>query len=261
MHNKKKRSVPDSKHEDILFGFNSVFEAIRAGRRSMDEIFVSKDRAAEKLEKILSETDSNSIKIKKITPEQMSQLVRSEMHQGIAAKVSPYQVYEFEDLEDFTNNDRPPLYLLLDSIEDPHNFGALCRTALAVGVDAVIVPKDRATGPTPAVSRASAGALEHMRIVVVTNLVNTIKSLKDSGVWVSGLDGAGDRTVFATDFKGPSAIVVGGEDSGLRDLVKKNCDFLISIPQQGPVNSLNASVAGAVALFEAMRQRMNLINK
>ncbi len=256
MHNRKKKTVSDPRNEEILYGFNSVFEAVRANRRKIFEVSVSKDKADEKFAQFISELGLTGIKTTKISSEQMSFLTKSEMNQGIAARVSPYKVFEFEDLEDFQYGDKAPLYLILDSIEDPHNFGALCRTALAAGVDAVIVPRDRACGPTPTVSRVSAGAMEHLRIVVVTNLVNAIKALKDSGVWVSGLDGSGDKTVFAADFKGPTGIVVGGEDSGLRDLVRKNCDFLVSIPQQGPVNSLNASVAGAIAVYEAVRQRI-----
>lgn len=258
MNNRKKKTAPDSRHEEILFGFNSVFEAIKAGRRIIEEVLVSKDRAGERLEGLIGETGFSSIRTRKISPEQMAQITRSEMHQGIAARVTPYQSYDFDDLDDLVQSGGPRLYLILDSMEDPHNFGALCRTALAVGVDAVIIPKDRATGATPAVSRASAGALEHIRVVVVTNLVNAIKALKDRGVWISGLDGAGDRTIFETDFTGATGIVVGGEDSGLRELVRKNCDYLVSIPQAGPVNSLNASVAGAVTLYEVYRQRMTM---
>ncbi len=246
--------VSDSKKGEILFGFNSVSEAVRAGRRRIDEIMVSRDRASEKIEKILSETGKNGIRIKEYTSEQITSLVRSEMHQGIAARVGSYPVVEFEDLADFGNNEKAPLFLLLDSLEDPHNFGALCRTALATGAD-VIIPKDRAVSPTPAVSRVSAGAMEHLRISVVTNLVNAMKYLKDRGVWISGLDGNGEKSIFDSDFKGATGLVVGGEDSGLRELVRKNCDFLVSIPQAGPVHSLNASVAGAVALYEVLRQR------
>lgn len=258
MSNRKKMPASDSRHEEILFGFNSVFEAIKAGRRIIEEVLVSKDRALERLEGFIGETGFSSIRTRKIAPEQMAQITRSEMHQGIAARVSPYQSYDFDDLGDLCQSGGPRLFLILDSMEDPHNFGALCRTALAVGADAIIIPKDRATGPTPAVSRASAGALEHVRVAIVTNLVNAIKALKDKGVWISGLDGAGGRTIFETDFTGSTGIVVGGEDSGLRELVRKNCDYLVSIPQTGPVNSLNASVAGAVTLYEVFRQRMTM---
>lgn len=253
-HKKMSDQFSDSKNGEILFGFNSVSEAVRAGRRRIDEIMVSRDRASEKIEKILSETGKTGIRIKQYTSEQMTSLVRSEMHQGIAARVGPYPVVEFEDLADSVNNEKAPLFLLLDSIEDPHNFGALCRTALATGAD-VIIPKDRAASPTPAVSRVSAGAMEYLRISVVTNLVNAMKYLKDRGVWISGLDGNGEKSIFDSDFRGATGLVVGGEDAGLRELVRKNCDFLVSIPQAGPVHSLNASVAGAVALYEVLRQR------
>lgn len=258
MNNRKRKPGIDGRSEEILFGFNSVFEALRAGRRKIFEISVSKERSGEKLQKFLSDAGLPQIRTTSISHDQMTSLTKSEMNQGIAARVSPFRTYDFDDLADIVPIGRNTLYLILDSIEDPHNFGALCRTALAAGVDAVIVPKDRAAGPTPSVSRVSAGALEHLKVVTVTNLVNSIKALKDSGVWISGLDGSGDRSVFDADFKGPTGIVVGGEDSGLRELVRKNCDFLISIPQAGPVNSLNASVAGAIAVYEAVRQRSGI---
>jgi 23S rRNA (guanosine2251-2'-O)-methyltransferase len=145
--------------------------------------------------------------------------------------------------------------LLLDNIMDPHNLGALVRTALCVGIDGVIIPKDRSVWPSPAVSKASAGALEHIRLAKVTNLVNTIKALKKKGLWILGLDSAAKRSIFISDLKGSIAMVIGGEEKGIRPLVKKQCDVLMSIPQKGHINSLNASVAGAVVMYEAFRQR------
>ena len=138
---------------------------------------------------------------------------------------------------------------------DPHNLGALVRTALCVGVEGIIIPKDRSVPPTPSVSKASAGAMEHIRLARVTNMVNTIKALKKKGLWIAGMEKTSNTSIFSSDLTGPIAIVIGGEEKGMRLLVKKHCDFLMSIPQTGPVNSLNASVAGAIAMYEVYRQR------
>jgi 23S rRNA (guanosine2251-2'-O)-methyltransferase len=151
--------------------------------------------------------------------------------------------------------DRKHFLLMLDNIQDPQNLGAIIRTALCVGIHGVIVPKDRSAPPTPAVSRASCGALEHIRLVRVTNLVQTIKHCKNSGLWVLGLQKDAAQLIYASDLSGSIALVLGGEQKGIRRLVKKHCDFLVSIPQQGAFNSLNASVAAAVAMYEAFRQR------
>ena len=145
--------------------------------------------------------------------------------------------------------------LLLDNIMDPHNLGALIRTALCVGVNGVIIPKDRSAQPTPTVSKSSAGALEHICLSRVTNMVNTITMLKKSGLWIAGMDKISADSIFTCDMKRFNAIVIGGEGKGLRPLVKKNCDMLLSIPQTGPLDSLNASAAGAVVMYEAFRQR------
>ena len=147
---------------------------------------------------------------------------------------------------------------MLDNIQDPQNLGAIIRTALCVGVDGIILPKDRSAQPTPSVSKASAGALEHINLARVTNLVQTIKHCKKSGLWVIGLQKDAGQSIYTGDLTGSIAIVLGGEQKGMRPLVKNNCDFLFSIPQQGPVDSLNASAAAAVAMYESFRQRQTL---
>jgi 23S rRNA (guanosine2251-2'-O)-methyltransferase len=144
---------------------------------------------------------------------------------------------------------------MLDNIVDPQNLGAIIRTALCAGVDGVILPKDRCASPTPAVSKASAGALEHLRLSRVTNLVQTIKICKNRGLWTIGLLKDAEQSIYTGDLSGSIAMVLGGEQKGLRPLVRKNCDFLFSIPQQGPLDSLNASAAAAIAMYEAWRQR------
>jgi 23S rRNA (guanosine2251-2'-O)-methyltransferase len=192
------------------------------------------------------------VPVHRIAPEKLRARAGSDHHQGVAAEVGPYPLAPLPAQEEIAE----PFFLVIDSVVDPHNLGALLRTALCVGVDAVILPKDRAALPTPVVSKASAGAMEHIRITVATNLARTLTDLKNQGVWVSGMDVGGAKSIFDSDFTGPLAVVVGGEEKGIRPLVRQQCDFLVSIPQKGPVNSLNASVAGGVVMYEAFRQRL-----
>lgn len=173
----------------------------------------------------------------------------------MALRVQPLPLAELADLRP----ERDSFYLVVDSVTDPQNLGALIRTALCVGVRGVILPRDRACAPTPAVSRASAGALEHVIVHQVINLVAALMHLKEQGVWVTGLAMDGDTTIFDIDFSGPVALVIGSEDRGIRPLVRTHCDHVASIPQLGPLNSLNASVAGGVAMYEVFRQRRSAI--
>ncbi|WP_372683147.1 23S rRNA (guanosine(2251)-2'-O)-methyltransferase RlmB, partial [Desulfosarcina sp.] len=196
------------------------------------------------------------ISCQRLTPDQIRTASGSDQHQGVAAAVSPLPVDSIESILAGTgSNGGTCLLVLLDSIVDPNNLGAIVRTAHCVGANALVVPKDRAVGATPAVSKASAGALEHTRLCRVTNLAATMESLKKGGVWVAGLSMQADQTVFQANLKGPLALVVGGEEKGLRPLVRQHCDFLVSIPLRGRVDSLNASAAAAVVLYEAFRQR------
>ena len=241
---------------EILYGFHPVFEALKAGRRNFFEVYISKDKISKQFGRLLAIAELKKISVKKLKPSQLKYLTKTDLHQGIGAKVSPYP---FVELNDIVDRSRPPdvhqLFLLLDNLVDPHNLGAIIRTALCVGVDGVIITKDRSALPTPAVSKVSAGALEHVNMVCVTNIVNTIKILKNKGLWIFGMDKNADKTLFSCDFSGPLGIVIGGEGKGIRNLVKKQCDILISIPQIEKINSLNASVAAAVVMYEAFKQR------
>jgi 23S rRNA (guanosine2251-2'-O)-methyltransferase len=192
----------------------------------------------------------------RVEPLTLKSMTGTDLHQGLGARTGPFPISEISDIFDgVRTDDANHLLLLLDNIMDPHNLGALIRTALCVGVDGIIIPRDRSVPPTPAVSKSSAGALEHIRLARVTNMVNTIKALKEKGLWIAGMEKTSDKSIFFSDLTGPVAIVIGGEEKGMRPLVKKHCDFLMSIPQTGQVNSLNASVAGAVVMYEAFRQR------
>ena len=245
---------------EILYGIHPISEALKAGRRDVFTIYIAKENISKRIEKVLALAESLKIPIERKNSQHLINLSGTAHHQGVGAKVGPYPLVKFSELFDGIQSAKSnPCILLLDNMMDPRNLGALVRTALCINTDAVIIPKDRSARPTPIVSKASAGALEHIRLVRVTNMVNAIKALKKSGLWVAGMDKTSVKSIFYSDLTVPVAIVVGGEERGIRPLVKKHCDFLMSIPQAGPVNSLNASVAGAVVMYEVFRQRRLII--
>ncbi|MGD2269110.1 MAG: 23S rRNA (guanosine(2251)-2'-O)-methyltransferase RlmB [Desulfobacterales bacterium] len=241
---------------EILYGIHPVREALKAARRGIFEVYIAQEKASGRLEKLTALSGSRSIAVKTVKGLRLKQLTGTAQHQGVAARVSPFPLKDISAIGHAIGSaDRSDFLVLLDNVLDPQNLGAIIRTAVAVGVGAVIIPKKRSASPTPAVSRASAGALEHVFLARVTNMVNTIKILKEKGVWIFGMDPAATDSIYAVDLTGAAAIVIGGEEKGLRPLVKKHCDSVISIPQAGPVNSLNASTAAAVVMYEAFRQR------
>jgi 23S rRNA (guanosine2251-2'-O)-methyltransferase len=186
----------------------------------------------------------------------LERLAGNSHHQGLVLRVAPF---DYTDLDDFlaarAGEDAPLFLLMLDAIQDPQNLGALIRSAACAGAQGVIIPKDRACGVTPVVEKASAGAVETVPVIQVTNLVQALERLKQAGCWAFGLDGGADKSIYQADLRGGLVLVVGGEGEGLRPLVRKQCDVLLAIPQYGGVSSLNASVAGGIVLFEAARQR------
>ena len=242
---------------EILYGFHPVYEALRAGRRTFHEIFISNQTNTKRIKQIAAAVDRKDLPIKEVSPARLQTIAGAVSHQGVAASVTAYPFVDVTDLlEAAKSGERPPFLLLLDHIVDPQNLGAIIRTAVCAGVDAVIIPKDRAAHPSAAVSRVSAGALEYMRVAQVNNIVRVAKMLKDQNVWIVGLDQNAGRSVYNTDLTGAIGLVIGGEEKGIRTLVKQTCDFLISIPQTGKVGSLNASVAGAIVMYESYRQRI-----
>jgi 23S rRNA (guanosine2251-2'-O)-methyltransferase len=241
---------------EMLYGIHPVYEALAAQRRRVYVIYLAKEKNTARFGPILSLAESRGIAQQTIEPADFSGLVGTARHQGVVARVSPYSPTAFSDLvQTVRSRDGDFFLLMLDNIIDPQNLGAVIRTALCAGVDGVVLPKDHSAPPTPAVSKASAGALEHIHLSMVTNLVHTIKQCKKNGMWIIGLQKDAPQSIYDGDLTGSIAILLGGEQKGLRPLVKKNCDFLLSIPQQGPVDSLNASAAAAIALYEAVRQR------
>lgn len=250
-----KRKVTQSSRE-VLFGFHPVMEALNAGRRKIHSVIVDRDALSGRQAEAIQLAQDQGVAWNRQTPEQIRSACGSDQHQGIAAFVSQLPDDSAKAVvADTAANAKSPLLVLLDGIVDPNNLGAIVRTAHCAGADAVVVPKDRAAGPTPVVSKVSAGALEHTRLCRVTNLVSSIQWLKKQGLWVAGLALEGEQSLFEADLKGPLALVIGGEGRGLRRLVREHCDFLLSIPLCGRVDSLNASAAAAVVLYEALRQR------
>ncbi len=241
---------------EILYGFHPVYEALRAGRRTFHEIYISKQTSIKRIKQITSAAARRHLQIKEVSAARLQAIAAAVSPQSVAAKVTAYPLVDVADLlTDIESGNHPPLLLLLDHIVDPHNLGAIIRTAVCVGIDAVIIPKDRSAYPSPTVSKVSAGALEHMRVTQVNNIVRFVKTLKDQEFWIAGLDQNAGKSVYNTDLTGAVGLVIGGEEKGIRTLVKQNCDFLVSIPQTAKVGSLNASVAAAIVMYESYRQR------
>ena len=234
----------------IIYGINPVLEALRAGR--VKEVRVA-DRAHGRLVEVIELARTRGVPARRVTAAELERDSRKGVHQGVVADVEEAENYSVEDL--VRGAAGAPLLVVLDSIEDPHNVGAILRTADAAGVDGVIRQSRRAASLDGAAAKASAGAVAHVRIAEVVNIARALEELKETGVWTVGLDGNADTLYDAVDYTLPTAIVLGAEGSGLRRLVRERCDRLASIPMQGHVESLNVSVAAGVTLFEAVRQR------
>lgn len=240
---------------EILYGVHSVREALAAGRRVPFEIYVDRGHAGSvRLQALLKMAEARGAVVRVLDAARLAAMSGGGAQAAVALRASAYPFEEFSRVVDEAGAAGSGPILALDSIVDPHNLGAIVRSALCAGVAAVLIPKDRCAGPTPAVSKISAGALEHIRLVQVTNLVRSLDILKSCGRWVAGLDRQAPRSIFSADLRLPLALVIGGEERGLRTLVRNTCDLMVSIPQSGVIDSLNASAAAAVALYEIHRQ-------
>jgi 23S rRNA (guanosine2251-2'-O)-methyltransferase len=243
---------------DRLTGIHAVREALEAGR-AFDRIVIAKGRQDSRVEEIVQAARARNISVRFEDRGQLDRLADSKDHQGIVALVAARAAGTLEEILAAANagagRGEKALIVLLDGVEDPHNLGAVIRTALAAGAHGVVIPERRAAGLTDTVARASAGALAHLAVAKVTNLVRTMEELKEAGYWLVGLDERGDKNYTDVDYTSPTGIVLGGEGKGLHELTRKRCDFVVSLPTTGPVKSLNVSVAAGVVLFEALRQR------
>lgn len=239
----------------IIEGRNAVIEAFRSGK-TVDKLFVLDGCQDGPVLTIKREAKKQNSLIKYVTKERLDQLSETGKHQGVIAYTSAYQYAEVEDmLKKAREKGEPPFLFLLDNIEDPHNLGAIIRTANLAGAHGVIIPKNRAVGLTAAVARASAGALNYTPVAKVTNIGQTIEELKKEGLWFVCADMDG-TTMYQLDLKGPIGLVIGSEGDGVGRLVKEKCDFVASIPMKGDIDSLNASVAAGILAYEIVRQRL-----
>ena len=239
---------------ETIYGRQAIREALRAGRRVRRLLVARGARDSAVLRELAALAAEQGVPVQEVERTQLDRL--ADHHQGVAAEVDPYAYADLSDLLYAVRGTRPPLYLVLDSLQDPQNFGSLLRTAAAVGVSGVVVPQHRAVGVTPGVRRASAGTVERLRVARVTNLVRALEQLKAAGVWVVGLDAAAPQRYDTVDASGPTALVVGSEEQGLGRLVRQTCDFVVSLPMEPGVESLNAAVAGSIVLYEYYRQRL-----
>jgi 23S rRNA (guanosine2251-2'-O)-methyltransferase len=240
---------------EVLYGLHPVEEAIRSGSRQLDHVSVARERRDERLEQLINLCRTAGIRVSIEPRDQLTRLARTDAHQGVLAVVRERKFLGVEDLLAPSPTQQHRFFLALDGVEDPHNLGALLRTADGAGVDGVIIPERRSAPVTATVAKTSAGASEHVRIARVTNLVRALEQMKQKNVWVLGLDERGSPDYTDFDFKTDCVLVLGREGAGLHDLVKKTCDHLLRIPMAGQLSSLNVSVAGAVVMYEAMRQR------
>jgi 23S rRNA (guanosine2251-2'-O)-methyltransferase len=245
---------------DIIFGIHAVSEALKSRERSFDYVAIAKDRTDPRIQRIIDDCRQSGIAVRFVPREEIDRETRTRTHQGVMAFTSRKK---FSDLEEILDNKRGEhaFVLVLDGIEDPHNLGALMRSADGAGVDGVVIPERRAAGITGTVVKASAGASEHLSVARVVNIARTLEDLKERNVWVVGLDERGTQSYDELDYNMDVALVMGAEGKGLHDLVRKKCDLLVSIPMMGEVSSLNVSVAGGIVMYEALRQRRNAMKK
>jgi 23S rRNA (guanosine2251-2'-O)-methyltransferase len=241
---------------NFIYGINAVVEALKARGRAFEWVGVAKERHDLRLQRVVDECRRNGVAVRFLGRPELDRMAGNNAHQGVVAVTSAKQ---YNDLDDVIAAKRGQYSLLvvLDGIEDPHNLGAILRTADAAGADGVVIPERRAVGVTPTVTKASAGASEHLPIAKVTNIARTVEELKDRNLWIVGLDERGTQTYDSLDYNMDCAVVLGAEGKGVHELVRKKCDFLVSIPMLGKVASLNVSVAAAVVLYEIVRQRRN----
>lgn len=243
--------------DDQVEGRNSVLELLESGK-DINKIFVTKGEKHGSINKIIAIAKDRKIIVVEKDKRKMDEMAQTENYQGVIAQVPPFEYCEVEDILDYAKQkNEEPFVLILDQIEDPHNLGSIIRTAETAGVHGIIIPKRRAAQVNSTVNKTSAGAVEFMKIARVTNITDAIQKLKDAGLWICGTHINAEKYYYDQDLTGPLGIVIGNEGFGMGDKVTKNCDFLVKIPMQGKINSLNASVSAGIIMYESVRQRKN----
>ena len=244
------------KFDDQIEGRNSVLELLESGR-DINKIFVTRGEKHGSINKILAIAKERKIIVVEKDKRQMDEMAQEENYQGVIAIVPPYEYVEIEDILEFAKQKQEdPFILILDGIEDPGNLGAIIRTAETAGVHGIIIPKRRAASVNSTVNKASAGAVEYVKIARVTNISDAIERLKQNGLWICGTSIDSNKYYYNQDLTGPIAIVIGNEGKGIGEKVKKNCDFLVKIPMKGKISSLNAGVSTGIIVYEAVKQRI-----
>ena len=251
-----KTNIVEEINEDLVLGRNAVIELLKSDR-TIEYVCVSKGDLEGSIKVILGLAKDKGVIIKEVDRRKLDAMSGGLVHQGVIAKVTPFKYCEVtEILEEAEKKEENPFIIILDELEDPHNLGPIIRTAELCGVHGIIIPKRRNVGVTSTVYKCSAGAIEHMKIAKVTNINTTIDMLKSKGVWIYGADIDGTDYSYNTNFSGPCALIIGSEGRGISNLTLKKCDVLVKIPTVGKINSLNASVAGGIMMYEVLKGRL-----
>ena len=250
------RPEPVEEVEGQIEGRNALTEALKSGR-TIDKVFVADGDTDRALQRLAAQAKDAGAVIVPVDRRKLDQMSTTRSHQGIIALVAAHEYCTIDEiLEEAASRGENPLIVICDELSDPHNLGAIMRSAECAGAHGVIIPKRRSVGLTATVAKASVGAIEYMKVARVTNINNAINDLKEKGVWVFGAAGEGSVPMYKADLTGPAAIVIGNEGDGMSQLVRKNCDMLVHIPMKGRITSLNASAAASILLYEAVRQRL-----
>ena len=246
----------EKRFDDQIEGRNAVLELLESGK-DINKIYVTRGEKHGSINKILAIAKDRKIIVVEKDKRQMDEMAQEENYQGVIAIVPPFEYVEISDILDTAKEkNEDPFVIILDGIEDPHNLGSIIRTAETAGVHGIIIPKRRAASVNSTVNKASAGAVEHMKIARVTNISDSIEELKQAGLWICGTDISAEKYYYNQDLIGPLGIVIGNEGKGISEKVKKNCDFNVKIPMRGKITSLNASVSTGIIVYEAVKQRM-----
>ncbi len=247
---------PKIMREDLIEGRNAVIEALKSDR-TVEYILIAKGDMVGSISVVIALAKEKGIVTKEVDRRKLDQMSQTSSHQGVIAVITPYKYFEINDIFKYAQErGEKPFIIILDEIEDPHNFGSIIRTAEVCGAHGIIILKRKNIGATPTVYKTSAGAIEHMKIAKVTNINVAIEELKERGVWIYGADMEAQNYIFNTDLTGAVALVIGSEGRGISKLTKEKCDVLVKIPMVGKITSLNASVAGGIIMYEIMKQKI-----
>lgn len=253
---KRESRAEVQEREDIVIGRNAVIETLK-GDRTVETLYISNSKLEGSINTIVSIAKEKKILIKEVDKRKLDSMCEGEVHQGVIAKITPYRYSEVSDILALAEErGEAPFIVILDEIEDPHNLGSIVRTAELFGVHGIIIPKRRSASVSTTVYKSSVGAIEHVKIAKVTNINTVIEELKEQGIWVYGADIRATEYSYQVDFSGPCAIIIGNEGRGISKLTVQKCDKLIKIPMVGKINSLNASVAGGIIMYEVLKGRL-----